>query len=355
MSESWLRGLRRTTGGRTACRSGATASPDEDARSRRRSRADRGRARARGLAAEIVSQRLNRRKIDLIPLPEWSDPPKAQIGELLDAVESPTATRPASRPATKSSRSRELPRPRRRPRGPEGDERREARRDRPDRQVRLGTLGLRRALAGAGSAPGLVLIAGDEFGPLGGRPGSDSSCWSPRPHARRSLSVGVEPSGAAARVLRRGGGPAGFRRMLEDQLSAGAPDVPELDGIRAGRSPSTGSTWNGAYPGVARTWQRVASAWPEHPSTTIPRSARACWLPARTRTMGRTRACSAALCVIGRGRRSSRAPGSRGRSTCGPVCWPKRSRIEERHAGRSASPRWLAQGPSRCARRGIGV
>jgi hypothetical protein len=41
----------------------------------------------RGLRAEIVSQRLNRRKIDLIPEPEWADPPKARIGELLDAVQ----------------------------------------------------------------------------------------------------------------------------------------------------------------------------------------------------------------------------------------------------------------------------
>jgi hypothetical protein len=41
---------------------------------------------ARGLRVEVVSHRLNRRKIDLIPEPEWDDPPKARIGELLDAV-----------------------------------------------------------------------------------------------------------------------------------------------------------------------------------------------------------------------------------------------------------------------------
>ena len=42
----------------------------------------------RGLRAAIVSDRLNRRKIDLIPEPEWADPPKARIDELLTAVES---------------------------------------------------------------------------------------------------------------------------------------------------------------------------------------------------------------------------------------------------------------------------
>ncbi|MEX2464528.1 MAG: hypothetical protein WD428_01500, partial [Gaiellaceae bacterium] len=41
----------------------------------------------RGLEAAIVSQRLNRRKVDLIPVPEWADPPKVRIAELLEAVE----------------------------------------------------------------------------------------------------------------------------------------------------------------------------------------------------------------------------------------------------------------------------
>ncbi len=41
-----------------------------------------------GLHAEIVFDRLNRRKIDIIPEPEWADPPKERIGELLDAVKS---------------------------------------------------------------------------------------------------------------------------------------------------------------------------------------------------------------------------------------------------------------------------
>ena len=39
-----------------------------------------------GLTAEVVSRRLNRRKIDLIPEREWADPPKAQISNLFAAV-----------------------------------------------------------------------------------------------------------------------------------------------------------------------------------------------------------------------------------------------------------------------------
>ena len=39
-----------------------------------------------GLEIGIIRDRLNRRKIDLIPTPEWADPPKERIGELLAAV-----------------------------------------------------------------------------------------------------------------------------------------------------------------------------------------------------------------------------------------------------------------------------
>ncbi len=39
-----------------------------------------------GLEIGIIRDRLNRRKIDLIPTPEWADPPKQRIGELLAAV-----------------------------------------------------------------------------------------------------------------------------------------------------------------------------------------------------------------------------------------------------------------------------
>ena len=84
----------------------------------------------RGIAAEIVSQRLNRRKIDLIPEPEWEDPPKARITELLEAVESRLRSSGLAglRDAVEIAAR---------------DERREARRDRPHRQVGLEQMGLR--------------------------------------------------------------------------------------------------------------------------------------------------------------------------------------------------------------------
>ena len=47
---------------------------------------------ARGLTVSVISDRLNRRKIDLIPLPEWADPPKAELPRLLAAVKARLAT-----------------------------------------------------------------------------------------------------------------------------------------------------------------------------------------------------------------------------------------------------------------------
>ena len=120
----------------------------------RRSGADRRRDCARaGFRAEIVAQRLNRRKIDLIPEPDWVGPAegahrascwrrskqrlrRAGIAALAEVVEIATA----------AAQRRRAP-------GPEGDERREARGDRADRQVRLGALGRSTSSARAGSAP----------------------------------------------------------------------------------------------------------------------------------------------------------------------------------------------------------
>ena len=87
LRQPWLRGLQADADGlRLVERREAT--PEEDAAldaAAAETVAELGR---RGVVAEIVSQRLNRRKIDLIPEPEWTDPPKARITELLEAVES---------------------------------------------------------------------------------------------------------------------------------------------------------------------------------------------------------------------------------------------------------------------------
>jgi trehalose/maltose hydrolase-like predicted phosphorylase len=171
---------------------------------------------ARGLEAAVVSQRLNRRKIDLIPLPEWADPPKAIIDDLVEAVDArvraagfaglPEIVNLALAAATEAG----LP---------------EAKVTSDAKHVEIGLTDktdsarwIAGHLATRGIGPGLVLIAGDEMGPLGGLPGSDSLMLVPELGRSTSLSVGVEPSGVPRGVLHVGGGPDRFIQLLEDQL-----------------------------------------------------------------------------------------------------------------------------------------
>jgi trehalose/maltose hydrolase-like predicted phosphorylase len=64
-----------------------TASAGEDAALSRAAELTFRHLAAHGLVARIVGEQPNRRKIDLIPEPDWEDPPKARIDELLRAVQ----------------------------------------------------------------------------------------------------------------------------------------------------------------------------------------------------------------------------------------------------------------------------
>ena len=182
-----------------------------------------------GLATEVVSQRLNRRKIDLIPLPEWVDPPKARIAELLAAVQGRlyengvAGLGAAVDVALAAAQAAGLE---------------DARVTSDAKHVEIGLTdksdSARWAFAelrSRGIGPGLVLVAGDEFGPLGGLPGSDSLLLDPEASRATVLSVGAEPSGTPAEVIALGGGPTAFLAVLADQLERRRRwDVPELDG-----------------------------------------------------------------------------------------------------------------------------
>jgi hypothetical protein len=63
------------------------ATAQEDAALSRAAQLTREHLATRSLQVTTVSARQNRRRIDLIPEPEWTDPPKAQIAGLLEAVE----------------------------------------------------------------------------------------------------------------------------------------------------------------------------------------------------------------------------------------------------------------------------
>jgi len=173
---------------------------------------------ARGLDTDLVSARTNRRKIDLVPGPQWHDPPKASIAALLDAV---------------TDRLRRVGIP------DLGDAVRIARTAARDagladacvttdaKHVEIGLTGkddatrwvLGHLAAREGVGAGLVLVAGDEFGSLGGAPGSDARMLVPEAARATAVSVGVEPGRLPPGVLRLGGGPARFAALLADQVA----------------------------------------------------------------------------------------------------------------------------------------
>lgn len=170
----------------------------------------------RGLRAAIVSDRLNRRKIDLIPEPEWVDPPKARIDELLTAVESRLSAAGVdgltvvAALAEAAARDAGL-----------GDPRVTS----DVKHVEIGLTDksdsahwLFEQLARLGVGPHAVLLGGDEFGPIGGLSGSDSLMLIPEAEPATAFSVGVEPGGLPSGVLALGGGPDAFLDLLEDQL-----------------------------------------------------------------------------------------------------------------------------------------
>ena len=207
-----------------------TASVDEDAALSRAAQLTVERLAVRGLAARIVSERLNRRKIDLIPEPGWEDSPKARIDELLTAVEARLATAgidgltDAVEIARGAATDAGLADPR-----VTSDA----------KHVEIGLTDksdsrrwIMRELWRGGIAPSQVLIASDEFGPLGGLPGSDSNLLVDAAHGATAVLVGVEPSGVPAGVVRLGGGPDMFAAMLEDQIARrrrGELPIVELD------------------------------------------------------------------------------------------------------------------------------
>jgi trehalose/maltose hydrolase-like predicted phosphorylase len=181
-----------------------------------------------GLRAEIVSQRLNRRKIDLIPEAEWADPPKARITELFEAVESRLrgagldGLQEAVELSEIAARAAGLY---------------DAKVTSDAKHVEIGLTDKADAahwvfedLRGRGIGAGLVLIAGDEFGPLGGLPGSDSLLLVPEASRATPITVGAEPTGPPAGVVALGGGPERFVALLRDQLDRRIRgDLPDLD------------------------------------------------------------------------------------------------------------------------------
>jgi len=171
---------------------------------------------SRGLRARVVTSRLNRRKIDLVPTPRWADPRKTEVARLLAAVTRRLRAKGVAGlaevvdVARKAAAEAGLV---------------DARVTSDAKHVEIGLTdksdSMRWVLGELwrrGVGPGLVLVVGDEFGPLGGVPGSDARLLDPGGGRAVAVSVGVEPGGPPEGVLWLGGGPSMLLRLLDDQL-----------------------------------------------------------------------------------------------------------------------------------------
>ncbi len=191
-----------------------------------------------GLPIAVVFDRLNRRKIDLIPLPDWRDPPKARIGELLSAVNArfeaaglPGGLGFAIDEARRLAIAEGLP---------------DARITSDVKHVEVGLTDkgdsmawVLRDLAPALGLPSeAVLVAGDEFGGLAGFPGSDSQMRIPEARHVTFVSVGSEPNGVPEGVHHLKGGPARFKTLLAEQATIRLATLPAIF------IPSLDPAWN---------------------------------------------------------------------------------------------------------------
>ncbi|MHB8874452.1 MAG: glycoside hydrolase family 65 protein [Myxococcaceae bacterium] len=197
-----------------------------------------------GLELGVVYDRLNRRKIDLIPEAQWKDPPKADFGRLLEAVES-RLTRAglaglAEAFAIAERLCRELGL-------------RDARVTSDVKHLEIGltdkadSMGwvLRSLARPLGIETSELLVGGDEFGRVAGFPGSDGRLLLPEAAGAVFVSVGAEPDGVPAPVLHLSGGPARFLELLESQAALHPVTLPA--------SPSKEPDWLLVEPGYVLT------------------------------------------------------------------------------------------------------
>jgi hypothetical protein len=190
--------------------------PGEDAALDRAAAATVAALAQRGLATGEVSTRLNRRKLDLMPLPGWEDPPKARIAELLTA----TLARLHTVGIASLHEVCELARAEGLRAGLD-----DPRVTTDAKHVEIGLTDKSDAaralfprLAALAVPAEQVLVCGDEMGPLGGEAGSDSLMLAGDGSRALAISVGVEPEGVPAGIISLGGGPARFLSVLREQV-----------------------------------------------------------------------------------------------------------------------------------------
>ncbi|MBC7690532.1 MAG: hypothetical protein H7222_02085 [Methylotenera sp.] len=171
----------------------------------------------RGLQVEVIRDRLNRRKIDLIPVASWQNPGKSEFGRLFEAVEMRVKAADLAglnqviQLAQQCARQAGLP---------------SARITSDIKHVEIGLTDKgdsvdwiqKTLMHERGFLANEMLFVGDELGPMGGLPGSDSLAKRPGLELAQFISVGVEPQGVPDWVLHVPGGPRKFLELLSSQI-----------------------------------------------------------------------------------------------------------------------------------------
>ncbi|MGA8417875.1 MAG: glycosyl hydrolase family 65 protein [Candidatus Dormiibacterota bacterium] len=244
------------------------ATPEEDAQLDRATALTVDRLRARGLETTIVAQRLNRRKIDIIPLAAWADPPKARIVDLLNATEARLRAAGIASVAEVVAIAQEAS---------TDAGLADARITSDAKYVEIGLTDKADAARWAfadlwahGIAPSDVIVVGDEFGLLGGVPGSDSLMLVPESQGCLAVTVGAEPFGPPPGVLPLPGGPDKLLEVLADQLGRrqrGQPPDPTpesswrvaIEGLDEGHEPARSTMLTLADGRIGTTSQPLGS------------------------------------------------------------------------------------------------
>lgn len=171
-----------------------------------------------GMETNIIYDRFNRRKWDIIPLPEWADPPKERIDELLVATE-----RRLKEHGVKGGIQELIDLLEKKCR----EHKIELRVTTDVKHLEYGLTDkadsvefILNEIASKRGIPNQdILFLGDEFGPIGSFEGSDFKMFSKKAKGATYISVGKEPNGVPRGVLYYGGGTDGFKEIIESQLS----------------------------------------------------------------------------------------------------------------------------------------
>lgn len=165
----------------------------------------------------IVFNRLNRRKFDL--LPEWSDPPKSEIEELLRRVQQKLESKGFAGGIQKAFKTMQNL--------AKTSGLTKAKITSDVKHIEIGLTDksdsilwvLENIARKNGISNEEILIGGDEFGPIAGFEGSDYKMVVREYPGITYFSVGVEPNGVPDEVILLGGGPEKFIEVMETQIS----------------------------------------------------------------------------------------------------------------------------------------